>query len=69
MIIEDTELSGMDLQTNSLVSIGAIDLANPKNQFYGECRVREGSEINQEGIDIAGITREQAQDPKKQTEE
>ena len=68
MIIEDTELSGMDSEKNSLVSIGGIDLDDPKNQFYGECRVWEGSQINQEGIDIAGFTAEQVTDPKKQTE-
>ncbi len=68
MIIEDTELSGLDLEKNSIISIGAIDLSNPQNQFYGECRVWEGSHINQEGIDVAGYTKEQVTDPKKQTD-
>jgi len=69
MITVDTELSGLDPEKNSLVSIGAIDMSNPKNQFYGECRVWEGSHINQERIDVAGFTIEQVTDPKKQTDE
>ena len=68
MIIEDIELSGLDLEKNSIVSIGAIDFDNPQNQFYGECRVWDGSHINQEGIDIAGFTKEEVTDPKKQSE-
>ena len=69
MIVVDTELSGLDPDKHSLISIGAIDMSNPKNQFYGECKIWADAHISQEGIDVAGFTKEQITDPEKQTDE
>ena len=56
MIVVDVETSGLDDEKNSLLSIGAVDFYNPKNQFYGECRVREGAEVNPEALEVNGFT-------------
>ena len=69
MIIVDVELSGLDAEKDSIVSIGAIDFSNPKNQFYGECKIWEGAHISDEALAINGFTKSQIQDPKKQNDE
>ena len=69
MIVVDTELSGLDPDKHSLVSIGAIDFSNPENQFYGECRIFPGAHISEEGIAVAGFSKEEVTDPKKQSDE
>ena len=69
MIVVDTELSGLDAEKDSIVSIGAVDMSNPENQFYGECRIWEGAHINEDAIKIPGFTKKQITDPKKQTDE
>ena len=56
MIILDVETTGVNPIKNSIVSIGAIDLNNPFNMFYGECRVWEGAEINPEALEVNGFT-------------
>jgi len=68
MIIIDTELSGLDSTKDSLISVGAIDFANPKNQFYGECRIWPGAHINNDALIVNGFTREQIEDPKRQSD-
>jgi len=56
MIVIDVETSGIDPKKNSIVSIGAIDFPNPKNSFYAECRIWNGSEINSEALKINGFS-------------
>lgn len=59
MIAVDVETSGIDPRTHSLLSIGAVDMQNPDNRFYGECRAWEGAEIEDEALNVNGFTREQ----------
>lgn len=40
MIVFDAETSGLDPEKASIVSIGAVDFNNPRDMFYGECRIR-----------------------------
>jgi len=68
MIIVDTELSGLDAEKDSLVSIGAVDISNPQNQFYGECKIWEGAHVSDDALEVNGFTKEQIQDSKKQTD-
>lgn len=68
MIIIDVEATGIDEIKHSLVSIGAIDIDNPQNQFYEECRVFEGAHIMPEALKVNGFTLEQVQDLNKQTD-
>jgi DNA polymerase-3 subunit epsilon len=59
MIILDIETTGIDSHKHSIVSIGALDFYNPSNQFYKECQIWEGAEIDNEALLINGFTREE----------
>lgn len=62
MIVLDVEGSGLDPEKHSILSIGALDLDEPTNQFYDECRIWEGAELSDEALEINGFTKEQATD-------
>lgn len=68
MIIIDVELSGLDAEKDSIVSIGAIDFSNPKNQFYAECQIWPGAHVNQKSLEVNGFTEDEIRDTKKQTD-
>jgi DNA polymerase III epsilon subunit-like protein len=68
MIVLDIEASGLDAERDSILSIGALDLANPTNQFYDECRAWDGAHINDEALEVNGFSREEATDPAKKSE-
>lgn len=68
MIVVDVEASGVDSQKSSLLSIGAVDFNNPRNRFYEECRIFEGAHVEKEALDVCGFTKEQINDPSKQTD-
>ena len=68
MIVLDIEASGLEAHKHSIVSIGALDLSNPKNRFYEECRVWEGAHIADDALTVNGFTRDQVTDPKKISE-
>lgn len=68
MIAVDVEASGIGPDTHSIVSVGALDLDNPSNQFYEECRVWEGAHINDDALAVNGFTRAEITDPQKQSE-
>lgn len=59
MISLDVESSGLDPRTCSIVSLGAIDTDEPSNQFYDECRVWDGAEINDQALEVNGFRREE----------
>ncbi len=67
MIILDTETTGIDYRKHSIVSLGALDSYNPKHQFYEECRIFEGTEIDSESLKINGFTIGQITDKNKQS--
>ena len=68
MLIVDVEASGVEYRTHSIVSVGALDFANPRNRFYEECRVWDGAHVMDEALAVNGFTKEQVIDPKKQSE-
>ncbi len=68
MIVLDVEASGLDPVKNSIVSVGALDLSNPTNRFYMECRVWDGAHIEEEALTVNGFTREQIIDQSKPSE-
>lgn len=68
MIAVDVEASGIGPDTHSIVSVGALDLDNPSNQFYEECRVWDGAHINDEALAVNGFTRGEITDAGKQSE-
>ena len=68
MLVIDVEASGTEAHKHSIVSVGALDLANPTNRFYEECSVWDGAHIMDEALAVNGFTKEQITDPKKQSE-
>src|SRR5688572_20695462 len=68
MIVLDIESSGLSAQKNSILSIGALDLSEPTNQFYGECKVWEGAHIEKEALAVNGFTFEEITDETKMSE-
>ena len=69
MIVVDVEMSGVNPNKNSIVSIGAIDFDTPVRRFYEECRVWDGAHISDEALAVNGYTKEQLLDTTKQTPE
>lgn len=68
MLVVDVEGSGTEPEKHSVVSIGALDLANPENRFYGECRVWDGAHIMDEALAVNGFTMDEVTSPEKQPE-
>ena len=68
MIIIDTQCSGLRQELHSIMYIGAIDLRNTDNRFYGESRIWDGAEVMKEALEVNGFTMEDAHDETKQTE-
>jgi DNA polymerase III epsilon subunit-like protein len=53
-IVVDVETTGLDPRKCSLVSIGAKKRSNG-DEFYGECRVWPGAEINESALKVNGF--------------
>lgn len=68
MIVLDVESSGLDAGKSSILSIGALDLDEPGNQFYDECRAWEGAHIDDDALAVNGFTREEATDQARKSE-
>jgi len=68
MLVTDCEMSGLDPNQHSIVSIGAVDLGNPSRQLYEECRIWDGAKAEDEALAVNGFTLEQITDQRKQTE-
>lgn len=68
MLIIDIEASGTDYEKHSIVSLGAVDFANPMRQFYGECHVWEGAHIMEEALAVNGFTKAEITDSTKLSE-
>ncbi len=68
MLVLDIEASGLDYQKDSILSLGALDLHNPTNRFYNECKVWDGAHINDEALAVNGFSRAQCTDTTKMSE-
>ncbi|HYF29321.1 MAG TPA: 3'-5' exonuclease [Candidatus Paceibacterota bacterium] len=68
MIVLDVESTGLIPERCSILSLGAVDLDDPTNQFYDECRIWDGAHITDEALAINGFSREEIQDPAKKPE-
>ena len=68
MLVVDVEASGTEAHKHSIVSVGALDLANPTNRFYEECRIWDGAHVMEGALAVNGFTEAQITDPKKQSE-
>jgi len=67
MIVVDGEMSGLNPQKNSLVSLGAVDFDNPERIFYEECRIWDESEIDPEAMAVNGFKEDEVTDQNKQS--
>lgn len=65
MIIIDGEFTGLDPKKHGLISLGAVEFKNPKNQFYGECRLDKGLDYTNEALEINGFSVEEIFDKEK----
>lgn len=65
MIVLDMEMTGLDPEKCSIISVGALEFEHPENQFYGECRPWDGAEITDEALKITGFTRSQVANQQK----
>lgn len=68
MIVVDVETTGTDPAKHSIVSIGAVDMTEPKERFYEECHIWDGAHIEQEALNVNGYTEDQVKDLAKPTE-
>src|SRR4051812_2233413 len=68
MLVVDCEMSGLEPEKHSIVSIGAVDFEHPERQLYEECRVWDGAKIEDEALSVNGFSREQVTDAGKQSE-
>lgn len=68
MLVLDVEASGTEAHKHSIVSLGALDITDPSNRFYEECRIWEGAHIMDGALIVNGFSKEQVTDPAKQTE-
>lgn len=69
MIILDVEASGIVPFKHSILSLGALDLDTPSNQFYDECYVWDGAHIDDGALAVNGFSRDEATAVSKKTEE
>lgn len=67
MIVVDVETTGLNPQKHSIVSIGALEFSNPKNQFYQECRIWDGAKVDLKALEINGFSKEEISNPSKQS--
>lgn len=67
MIVIDWEFTGLDSNIHSLVSLWAVDLYNPLNQFYWECQMHDWSTYNPEALAVNGFSVDEINDKSKKT--
>ena len=68
MLVVDIEASGVDYQTCSIISVGALDLSHPERQLYEECRIWDGAHIEPGATAVHGQSDAAITDPGKQSE-
>ncbi|MFA5084642.1 MAG: exonuclease domain-containing protein [Candidatus Paceibacterota bacterium] len=68
MIVIDLEFSGLNFLESGIWQIGAIELENPKNVFFDECRIDDGDSIEKEALEVVGKTESYLRDKGKQSQ-
>ncbi len=69
MIIVDLEMSGIEVEKYSILSIGALDFENQENTFYGECRLMEGTSFDPQALRVNGFSEDHIKKCKTSCEE
>jgi DNA polymerase III epsilon subunit-like protein len=65
LIVVDVETTGLELEKHQIISIGAVDFANPRETYYKECRLSRGAKVSKKALIIAGFTLAQLKDKRK----
>lgn len=68
MIVLDIETSGFDYAKCGIWQIGAIDLENPGNVFFEECRIDDEDFIEEGALRFLEKTEEELRDKDKQSQ-
>lgn len=68
MLSIDCEMTGLDPKIHSIISIGAVDIANPERTFYAECCVWSDAQIDPAALAVNGFTEAQCRNNTKQSE-
>ncbi len=68
MIVTDIEATGFNAKKCSILSIGAVNLNDPTQQFFEECRAFDGAEFLDGALEFLEMTQEEATDARKQSE-
>jgi len=68
VIVLDVESTGLNPETGSILSLGALDLDEPTNQFYDECRIWDGAHVDDDALKINGFSKEEITDLAKKSE-
>jgi DNA polymerase III epsilon subunit-like protein len=68
MLAIDCEMTGLDPKRHAIISIGGVNLDNPEETFYGECRIFSGAEIDPAGLAVNGFSEAQCLDDSKDSE-
>lgn len=68
MLMVDIEASGTEYGMHSIVSIGAVDLADPTREFYDECQIWDGAHVMEGALAVNGFTQEEITNPAKKSE-
>jgi DNA polymerase III epsilon subunit-like protein len=69
MIVVDIETSGIDPYKCGIWQIGAIEIENPSNQFFGESKIDESDLIEDEALVVTGKTKKDLRNPLKKSQE
>jgi DNA polymerase III epsilon subunit-like protein len=68
MLVLDIEASGLNYDKHSIVSLGALDLNNPDNRFYKECKLWDGADFMEDALEVNGFSEADIKDDSKMTE-
>lgn len=69
MIVVDIETSGIYAEEHGVWQIGAVDLSNPHNEFFGEARLDDEDLIMEDALKITGVSEYELRHPAKQSQE
>ncbi len=56
LIVVDIETSGLDVENNQILSIGAVDFESPSRTYYDECRLLPAAEVSEEALAVTGFS-------------
>jgi DNA polymerase III epsilon subunit-like protein len=56
LIVVDIETTGLDLERDQIVSIGAVNFAKPQQTYYNECRLSRRVRPTEEALHVTGFS-------------